>query len=73
MSDEINEKTEGTELSDEQLGDAAGGDEFQSFRTPAPEGASETSDLPLKKDGEPEERSGTVDAVFDVTLSVPSG
>ena len=57
MSDQTN-KTPESELSNEQLDNAAGGyiDEFQSFRTLAPE--SETAELPVKEDGETEEEGG---------------
>ena len=53
MSDQTN-KTPESELSNEQLDNAAGGfDDFQSFRTLDPE--SETAELPVKEDGETEE------------------
>ena len=57
MSDETN-KTQESELSNEQLDNAAGGyfDEFESFRTLAPAAQeSETAELPAKKDGETQE------------------
>ena len=57
MSDETN-KTQESELSNEQLDNAAGGyfDEFESFRTLAPAAQeSETGELPLKENGETEE------------------
>ena len=54
MSDETN-KTPESELSNEQLDNAAGGyiDNFQSFRTLAQE-SDETVELPVKEDGETE-------------------
>lgn len=57
MSDQTN-KTQESELSNEQLDNAAGGyfDEFESFRTLAPAAQeSETAELPVKEDGETEE------------------
>ena len=56
MSDETN-KTPESELSNEQLDNAAGGfDDFQSFRTlsPAAQESDETVELPVKEDGETE-------------------
>ena len=57
MSDETN-KTQESELSNEQLDNAAGGyfDEFESFRTlpPVAPESDETVELPVKEDGETE-------------------
>ena len=55
MSDQT-DKTPESELSNEQLENAAGGfDDFQSFRTLDPAAQeSETTELPVKEDGETE-------------------